>query len=311
MGQDKPPARGWGIWEFVVFVLIVIVIVLVVVQWIYNRNLFAPSEQMISIDKYKYQNLYIGTKTETVRKVKTKDEDHINMWHFNNYPENKVVLFFHGNSGNISNREYVIDICDAFRLNLLLVDYRGYGNSDSSPKIGYLPEDGIIAYRYLSKIYTSNDIVVWGESLGGSVATYIARQFPCRCLILLSTFSSLSDVVDHYPGIESISRSFIRGFINVTGNELNTKEWIKGVRCPVLQIHSIEDDLISYKSAKSLFKNITTHKKMIQIKGTHSSPRITDKQLKEVFDFIGVRNQRNLGNLVRNLEQVAKKYDWV
>ena len=302
--------QAWGLWEFLVFAIIIVIIILVLMQWSYNKSLFAPSNLITPLNECDYQNLYIGTQTETVRTTKTTTEDSINVWFFNNYSGAKVIVFFHGNSGNISNRDYVIDICKAFKLNLLLVDYRGYGQSDAQPNLGYLPQDGEIAYRFIRKYFKPKDIVIWGESLGGAVATYVAAKNKCRCLILLSTFSSLSDVVEYYKEIGSFPKKTIKAFIALTGNELNSKEWIEFVKAPVLQIHSIEDDLIDMKSAKLLFNNVKSARKFIQIKGAHSKPQITSKQLKEVFDFVGVRSKVDLRGLTQRLEKVAKEHQW-
>lgn len=307
---------GWGLWEFLVFFIIFVIIIIVLVQWVYNRRLFAPSASMEPLgDDYNYEDLYIGTKSELVHKTKTKtksaNEESLNVWFFHNYPQAKVLLFYHGNSGNISNRSYVVDICKAFKLNLLLVDYRGYGNSDGSPNIGTLPEDGEIAYRFLRKIFPAKDIIIWGESLGGAVAVYTAARNECRCLILLSTFSSLSDVVEHYQGINGMPRGALKGFMALTQNELNSKHWIRSVKAPVLQIHSKEDELIAFESAKSLFNNIESHKQFMTIGGSHSSPIISSQQLEDVFNFIGIRKRGDLKELSQKLEKVAKDYRWV
>ena len=302
-----------SIWEFIIFIIIILIILYVLFQWIYHKNVFSPSDIIETISE-RHEDLYLGIKSGKVSKIKNIDEENINVWLFDNYPGKKVVLFFHGNSGNISNRSYIIDICKNFKLNLLLVDYRGYGQSDGNPRIGHLPKDGEIAYNFIRTKFDSDKIVIWGESLGGSVAISVASRFECRCLILLSTFSNISDLIKYHHKINSASKVAMAGFIRLTGNEVNSKEWIKRVKCPVLMLHSTEDRLISFKSAKILFNNIRTHKKLIKIKGDHSMPDIKDSQLEELFDFIGMgrieQHGQSLDKLSDTLRDVAKNRDW-
>ncbi len=79
MNTESNYSRGWGIFEFVIFLIIIVVIVFFVMQWFYNRNLFSPSDNMKPPEGITYRDIYIGVKTESVRRIKTKDEDHINM----------------------------------------------------------------------------------------------------------------------------------------------------------------------------------------------------------------------------------------
>lgn len=301
------------LWEFVIFIIIILIILFVLFQWIYHKNVFSPSDVMRTTLE-RHEDLYLGLKTGRVNNVKNDGEENINVWLFNSYPGKKVVLFFHGNSGNISNRSYIIDICKNFKLNLLLVDYRGYGKSDGKPRIGHLPKDGQAAYKFIRTKFKPEKIVIWGESLGGSVAISVASRFPSRCLILLSTFSNMSDLIKYHHKISSASKVAMAGFIRLTGNEVNSKEWIKHVKCPILMLHSTEDRLISFKSAKILFNNIRTHKKLIKIKGDHSMPDIKDSQLEELFDFIGMgrveQHGQSLNELSDTLKEVAKNRDW-
>lgn len=312
------------VWEVIVFFIIVFVVAFIIFQFIYNKNLFSPSndDNSAELKDLDYNDFYLGTKTGEMITQEQKDaigrreQDFINVWTFEKFdPENKkkkTILFFHGNSGNISHRSYIIDLCKKLEVNLMLVDYRGYGKSDGTPETGKLCRDGEVAYEYLLKTRKSNEIVVWGESLGGSVATYVASKYGARCLVLLSTFSSLSDVINMNTGVGDIVKSSVSGYIKITGDDMNSKEWIKHIRCPVIMIHSLEDDVISYKCAKKLFKLIKgNHKKLITIKGPHSKPNITEGQLNEIFAFIGIkRHNQDLKKLTKNLQKVAEEHDW-
>ena len=305
-------------WKVIVFFIIIIIIVFVIFQYLYNKNLFSPSTEQNDLKGLEYDDFFLGVKKGDVLSCEQKNQEirltqeYINVWTFEKFDikKQKIVLFFHGNSGNISHRSYIIDICKRLGVNLMLVDYRGYGKSDGKPETASLCRDDEVAYEYISQKYTPEQIVVWGESLGGAVATYVASKYKVRSLVLLSTFSSLHDVVNLHPNVGAIVKATVSGYIRITGDDLNSNEWIKNIRCPVVMVHSTEDDVINFKSAKKLFRAIPgNHKKLIRITGQHSKPKITDSQLNQIFAFIGIKNH-NIENLAQDLENMVDNREW-
>lgn len=105
-----------------------------------------------------------------------------------------TILYFHGNAGNIGNRlPYAKMLYDKLKCNILLVDYHGYGNSEGTPSEKYLQYDALASLDYLydrddinnnSIIYKYLEIIVFGRSLGGSVATYLAYKRSVLLLII-------------------------------------------------------------------------------------------------------------------------------
>ncbi len=279
-----------GYAALIFFIILVILVLILIFMIAYNKILFLPSRKIKTYNNLKYNNIFIGVESKhSCLDRKIPEEININMRHYNFKPGKGVILYLHGNTGNISHRSYVVEACEKYlHLNLLLVDYRGYGLSDGYPGPRSILEDGEMAYKYLLTLYSSDKIIVWGESMGGAVATWIAHRYKIRSLILLSTFSCISDIA---KGLTSPKVANILSKILEASNlEMHIDDWIKSVRCPVLMIHSIEDTLIPYKSAKKNYKRIhTNHKKFITIRGDHPNPIISEEQFKDILSFLGIK----------------------
>jgi pimeloyl-ACP methyl ester carboxylesterase len=247
--------------------------------------------------------------------METRYEECINAWLFQDFCKARrghcstTILYFHGNSGNISHRHYVIDICRRFNLNLLLVDYRGYGRSDGTCSATGIYQDGEAAYHFLTGQVDCDNIIIWGESLGGTVACHVASKYKCRALILLATFSSLDDVIDDIIEPRILARG-ISWTVNGLFHPMNSKFYLKNINCPVAIMHSQCDTLIPYRCSKILYDAIPhNYKVLYTIEGDHSSPKITDDTLKQMFAFVGIQAEcmdHHLSYVIDTLADVTK-----
>lgn len=303
------------VWGIIIIIIIVLIVLIYVVTWLCNSVLFCPSPVINRPPKCKsdYRDLYVSVKNphRVYLPGEIRTEECINVWFFPNFcgtgkstfnginletPDakrrghcNTTILYFHGNSGNISHRHYVIDICRRFNINLLLVDYRGYGRSDGVANATSIYQDGEVAYNFLTGHVDCDNIIVWGESLGGTVACHIASKYKCRALILLATFSSLEDVIN-----EMVEPRIIAKGLSLTVNNffhpMNSKHYIRNLKCPVAIMHSRTDSLIPYHCSEILFDSIPNERKVLfTINGDHASPKINDETLKQMFAFVGVQ----------------------
>lgn len=249
--------------------LLALVIAWFVVHWVQLRVVFNPTYDHIYAPK-DYKDLFI--------------DDRLHAWHFIRDPEAKTILHCHGNSYNISHMSHIIRLTERANLNLLVWDYSGYGKSKGSPNPNQVYQDGEKVYTYLNQTVPAHQIIIWGESLGGAVATHIASIFPCSTLVLVSTFSSIDDIMsDTYPGIATGLACFLlRGALNM----MPSKEKLALVKSPVLIAHSIEDDLIPYSNAMRLYNTVSHNiKKFVTMKGPHSAPILNRDILHEIFTF--------------------------
>ena len=107
-----------------------------------------------------------------------------------------TVLFCHGNGGNMMHRLDSINIFHNLGLDCFIFDYRGYGNSE-----GKISEEGTYldvraAYKWLTeeKKASPDDIIIFGRSLGGSIAAQLVSEVKTRALIIESAFTSYIDI---------------------------------------------------------------------------------------------------------------------
>jgi fermentation-respiration switch protein FrsA (DUF1100 family) len=175
-----------------------------------------------------------------------------------------TVLFFHGNGGNISHRLESLELFYRLGLNTLIIDYRGYGQSEGSPGEQGTYLDAEAAWRYLTeeRHIPSAQIIVFGESLGGAVAAWVAQAHAPKALILLSTFTSVPDMgAQTYPFIPVRLLSRIH---------YNTLARLPEIHCPVLIIHSPDDEVVPYHHGQRLFAAANTPKEFLEIIGSNN-----------------------------------------
>jgi len=195
----------------------------------------------------------------------TKDNIRLHGWFIPRQGANFTLLFFHGNAGNISHRGDSIRIFHRLGLNVFILDYRGYGKSQGIPSEQGLYEDADTAWRYLTQVkdIEPKNIVIFGRSLGGAIATKLASQVPAGKLILESTFSSSKDIAKYIFPLLSYIVYLRFGF--------NSEERIKNITYPVLVIHSPDDEIIPFRLGEKVFQAANEPKTFFRIEGNHNS----------------------------------------
>lgn len=174
-----------------------------------------------------------------------------------------TVLFCHGNAGNISHRLDSIRVFKRLGLDIFIFDYRGYGKSGGKPSEQGTYMDAEAAWRYLTdkRRIPPQRIIVFGRSLGGPVAARLTLEHTPGALIVESSFTSIPDIAArYYPylPVRLISRY-----------RYNTEEYINRVNCPVLIVHSKDDDMIPFSHGLRLFESAREPKQFLEISGSH------------------------------------------
>jgi uncharacterized protein len=197
--------------------------------------------------------------------LETADGIRLHGWFIPRQGASRVLLFFHGNAGNISHRRESVMIFHRLGLNVFIFDYRGYGTSQGKPSESGLYKDAMVAWQYLlqEKAISKRQIILFGRSLGGSVAVNLAAQVQPGALILESTFSSAKDMANVVAPI--MSRIVPLRF------EFNAVKHIKKVTSPVLVVHSTEDDLIPFRLGEKVYQAASQPKSLVKIRGDHNS----------------------------------------
>ncbi len=180
--------------------------------------------------------------------LNTDDGAKLNAVHIQNNSTKGVVLYFHGNSGNISHLTHVANLLTRKGYDAILIDYRKYGKSTGDMSEDALNRDAQLFYDHALKSYEENEIVLYGRSFGTGIASRLAaKNNPCK-LILESPFSSAVDLGKHRFPILPVSL--------LSQFRFPSTEYMKEVKCPVFIFHGTEDRVIPYKFAKKLYAAI-------------------------------------------------------
>ncbi len=158
----------------------------------------------------------------------------------------RVILFLHGNAGNISHRRELIGKLMNANVSIFIVDYRGYGRSEGAPSEQGLYADALGAWNYLTvgRGIGANRIVIFGESLGGAVAIQLATEVQPAGLVVQSSFTSISDMARRVM-------PFVPRFLLRT--KMDSLKRIRSVQCPKLFIHSRTDEIVPFEMGRRLF----------------------------------------------------------
>jgi hypothetical protein len=233
-----------------------------------SNLVYMPSQELIDTPAT------IGLKFEDVQ-LTTKDNVNLAAWFVpakdNDQIDKGVILFCHGNGGNISNRISYLPIFRDLGLSTFLFDYRGYGKSEGKPSEEGTYADVEAAWQYLTqeRQIPPQKIIIYGESLGGAIASYLAQKISQQDsknsaggLILASTFTSISDrAAELYPFMP------IRFLSRFSYNSIDRLPIIK---IPILVIHSIDDEIIPFHHGDRNFQVANQPKKLVTLRGDHN-----------------------------------------
>jgi fermentation-respiration switch protein FrsA (DUF1100 family) len=174
-----------------------------------------------------------------------------------------TVLFFHGNAGNVSHRIEKLAVFRRLGVDVLIVDYRGYGQSEGKPSEAGTYRDARAAYDVLrARGIDRSRIVVYGESLGSSVASWIAAEQPVGGLILEAPFTSAADVGQAmFPFLP------VRWLVR---NRYDTLRRIGRIHAPLLILHSRDDEYFPLRHAERLLAAAPEPKRLVVLRGGHN-----------------------------------------
>ena len=184
----------------------------------------------------------------------------------------RVLLFFHGNAGNISHR---LDSIRQFRnlgLSVLIIDYRGYGQSDGRTTESGTYRDADATWRYLTETrgVRPDNVVIFGRSLGGSIAARLAAHQRPLALIVESSFTSVPDIAQElYPWLPARWLSRLSHA---------TRDYVRDVQCPVLVVHSRDDEIIPFHHGQAIFAAAPEPRTLLTLRGSHNDAFLRDER---------------------------------
>ena len=197
--------------------------------------------------------------------IRYGETDSLHLWHYKNNSFHPTVLYFSGNSFNISHRIFHIDLFKEIGVNAIMFDYRGYGLSSGSidSKDSFYESAGVAFQFLLKKLKIPKDqIIFWGHSMGAPVATKILGSNNIRAIILESPVTRIEDIgKKNYPFIPI---SYILKY------DFDTYKYINDSDSPLFLIHSKDDETVPFLFAQDLFEFISRdNKQILEISGSH------------------------------------------
>lgn len=284
------------LWFSLRIVILLVAAFVTFVMLFEDRFIYFPSkypEGTWEVDKLRAREGEAVPKVENIW-MTTADGVRIHGWYFTpqlvvngqaaEVPKEIVLLWFHGNAGNITHRYEVVRRLVEQSVSAFIIDYRGYGRSEGNPSETGLYLDAQAAWHYLTderKILSGN-IVILGDSLGGAVAIDLATKVEPAGLIVQSAFTSISDMAAQVLPI--FPRFILR-------TKMDSLAKIPRVRCPKLFIHSPNDEMVPYSLGRRLYDAATEPKRFYEVVGASHND----------IDIVGGRAYFDtIGNFVRS-----------
>ena len=191
----------------------------------------------------------------------SSDSVRLNGWLIPASSPNRLLLFCHGNAGNISHRLDNVRLLYSMGISVFIFDYRGYGLSQGSINEKGFYLDSEAAYE-VSREWAEKHgakLVIFGRSLGGIAATHLGATKRCDGLILESTFTNMGAMASaHFP--LPFAETLLKHRLNAAGQ-------IVQVRVPILFFHGDRDKVVPIKLGRKLFEAAPNPKEFVVIPG--------------------------------------------
>jgi fermentation-respiration switch protein FrsA (DUF1100 family) len=189
-----------------------------------------------------------------------------------------VVLFAHGNAGNITDSRPILHLFrDELNASILIFDYRGYGKSDGKPSELGLLDDARAGRLWLAQQEgkPESDIVLVGHSLGGGIVVDLAARDGARGLVLMSTFTSLPDAAESHVPLSKLMHM-----------RFDSLSKISDYHGPLLQAHGDADKVIPFALGRTLFDAANEPKQFVPIPGGNHNDLPTPIFIKALNHFL-------------------------
>lgn len=222
-----------------------------------NRYIFIPKEEIVATpEKYRipFQEIWFNA----------KDGTKLNGWLLPGVPGRPLLLFFHGNAGNLSDNLEYLNLLHGKGFSIFIFDYRGFGRSSGEPFTeDDLYQDGRGALSYLRGIgWRSENMIFFGQSLGSAVALQMALEQKPRGLVLEGSFTSMKEMVKHVSPIAY----YTVGWWGIRLPFDNLAK-IGRLEVPLLLIHGDRDGVVPFAMTLRLYAKAPWPKRLHIIAG--------------------------------------------
>ena len=242
-----------------VFILLNIYGLLCGVIYFFQENLIFMPSFLPQEHAFEMKNLF-----EEIS-LKSSDGAQLNGLYFKKENPKGVILYFHGNAGDLQGWGQIADFFVDLDYDVLIMDYRGYGKSRGEKSMEFLYNDAELWYEFAKQHYSESKITVYGRSLGTTFAAYVAAQHEPNKLILEAPFYSMLAIAK--------SRFYFLPIRYLLDYTFPTYQFMDDVNCPVTFYHGTYDQVIPYDQGTKLYNSFNSDKKeLITIpKGGHNN----------------------------------------
>ncbi|PKV51485.1 hypothetical protein ATE84_3570 [Aquimarina sp. MAR_2010_214] len=212
--------------------------------------------------------------------LQTNDNSRLNAIRFVNEDPKGVILYFHGNKGNLKRWGKIAMFFAQKKYDIIILDYRGYGKSTGKISEQKLYEDAQLFYNYVLERYPEDQIMIYGRSIGTGIAIKMASDNQPSHLILETPYYNMKDVAESW--LPYFPTNLVLRY------EIPSNEFIQNVVCNITIYHGTNDKVVPYASGKKLFNNIpVSNKRMITIpNGAHNNLMQFDEYLTTIDEVL-------------------------
>lgn len=197
-------------------------------------------------------------------KIATAGGAKLDAWFFRTPGASKVVIVNHGNAGNLLNRLFIAKSIIEAGQSVIIYDYRGYGKSEGDLSLPGLQEDALAVFDYTtSKLgYKPNEIVLYGESIGGGISARVAQQRQVAGIIMHSPFTALPHVAQSGAILLRLYPDW--AFPQPTYENLT---FVKNAHPPLLILYGDKDHLVPPEQSRQLYTVASQPKTVVLVPG--------------------------------------------
>jgi hypothetical protein len=244
--------------KIIAFVIVIIYLMVLLLLYVFQTKLIFMPGKLAQTFRFK--------KVNNIEEVFLKTEDDITINGLCYTGDRKeVILYFHGNAGDLSGWQFVAEDFTALGYNVMIIDYRGYGKSSGTISEKGFYADALAAYDFLTinKKISPDHIIAYGRSIGTGVAVELACKKKVKGLVLESAYTSLPALAN-----EKLPFFFPSLYLKFRFDNMSK---INQVKCPVILLHGGLDTLIPLSHSQRLLKTFTGKKKMVLFpQGAHN-----------------------------------------
>ena len=225
--------------------------------------------------------------------LKASDGVMLHGWRlYSGTPASGTVLFFHGNGENISTHMANVYWLVNEGFDVLLFDYRGYGESQGLPDLDLIVDDAELMIGYaVEQLDAGTGLVVLGHSFGASLSIYAVAHSRykdrIRALVSIAAFSDY-----HAVAQDALARSWLFWLFQwplsfTIDNSYSPLESIAAVSpVPLLLMHSRQDEIIDYYHVQALYAAAAEPKKLITVTGDHNHVFNLQRNRELLMDYL-------------------------